>query len=760
LRHRLVLVFIALSLLTAAACDSAHKTDSGPPVNTAAVMATPTRRTPTELQREKVLSSQIKQLLENEHIRKKPVDNEVSRAAFAEYLKSLDPTRVFLLQKDVDALTVHADTMDDELAAGRLTLAELGEQLQNDRIRDAQAMIDKALVQPFDFTNEETLETDGEKRPWCATEAELAERWRKVLELQALQRIERAMETDKALAEAATAPPDADAGTPNADGADAGTPTPPPVAKDFATYEKEARERLQKDYSSRFSRLLQQEHIDEVELFLNAITTIYDPHTTYLAPAQKENFDIQMSGSLEGIGATLQEHESLIKVVSIVPGSASWRQGELEAEDLIMAVAQVGQEPVDVMDMRLRDVVKMIRGPKGTTVTLTIKKPDASVKVISIVRDVVRIEESFAKGAVLTHPKLPVKVGYIDLPSFYGNTRAAPGETPDRHCTDDVAKLLKAFNARGIHHVILDLRGNGGGLLSDAQRMSGLFIKDGSIVQTRDNDGDVKVLEDPDSAIAYDGQLIVMVDSLSASASEILAGAMQDYKRAVIVGTTQTHGKGTVQQLLNLDRMASMDEAPEAIRPLGVFKISLQQFFRVNGDSTQHRGVIPDIQLADPWAYIETGERYYPHSIPWSQADAVSYDTWPKPPALASLKQRSEVRQATNDAFKRVKSRTTLLASRKDQTLETLNRDAWLKQRDTEKKELDALTVEFDKEPVRFKAEQLDYDGAIARQKAQAASPEGKDRKTGQDAPDRFGEGLGKDPWVEEALFILGDMGQ
>lgn len=687
--------------------------------------------------REALVANLIETLLEEDHLRRKPVDDEVSQAAFKVFLERLDPGKLYLLGEQAEALEASADQIDDQLKAGKLALAHQGGKVLRERSVVVQKIIAEHLKEPFDYTLDETHETDAEKRQWCKTEDELKERWRKVLKLGVMSRIMRMEEADKAREEA-------------------GRPAKADAPKTFEERERAAREKLGKDWDARFKRMAQETAIDDVEHFINAVTSVYDPHTVYLPPRRKEDFDIHMSGSLEGIGAVLGVKEHFVEVVRVVPGGASWRQGELEAGDLILSVAQADQDAVDVVDMRLQDVVRLIRGPKGTVVTLTIQKPDDAVKVINITRDVVQIEASYAKGATLEHPDLPGKVGYIDLPSFYGNTRAVRGNTPQRRCTDDVRALLERFAKDKVAGVVLDLRGNGGGLLSAARSMSGLFFEKGPVVQTRSVDGRTEVLKDFDPSTIYDGPVIVLVDRFSASASEILAGALQDYQRAIIVGPSQTHGKGTVQFITALNEVAMERHGmtPAAAGDLGVLKFTRQQFFRVNGASTQHRGIVPDIILPDAMAHVESGERYLDYSIPWSSVDDVSFDAWPKGRGdVKALDAKSKTRQGDSPDFERVRKRIDLFKAQRDRTVETLNFEQWRAQRDKERAELDALKDDGDKAPSRFKVSPINY----ANTPEPPPRPNQGTKTDKEERKDSWEEGLSRDPWLEESLFILRD---
>ena len=361
----------------------------------------------------------------------------------------------------------------------------------------------------------------------AASEQERREAWRKNLKWELLERVDRMEETAKAAEKLAHS----DAGV-----ADAGAALELPPAT-LEGREKKAREELARSYAGRFSRLSKPDPLEAAELFVNAFANAFDPHTLYLAPADEEDFNIQISGSLEGIGAVLSEDEHYISVRELVVGGAAWREGQLEAGDLIMAVKQSDGAPVDVADMRINDVVRMIRGPKGTTVMLTVKKPDKRILPILITRDVVVVEEAYARGALLNAAPKQASVGYINLPSFYGNTRTTRGQTPEREATGDVRALLQHFAKLKAPGVIVDLRGNGGGLLNQATEITGLLIDQGPVVAARNADGELQVLGDDQPGVAFAGHVVVLVDRFSASASEILAGALQDYGRALIVGT-------------------------------------------------------------------------------------------------------------------------------------------------------------------------------------------------------------------------------
>ncbi len=700
-------------------------------------MLTPTWEPLPPEPREVILARTLAELLPTSHLRGTPLNDDLSRQAFELYMEHLDASKLFLLQEHVDLLSAYADLMDDQLKAGDLLLARSGAALFVQRVAVIEKVVAAQLAKPFDFSRDESFETDRDKRRYAKTEQELADLWRRSLKLQVLERIERMEEVAKSLEEAKDLSPEAKASLEK---------SLKEIPEGLEAKEAKARKELSESYSGRFSRLGKLEPLEPAEQFLNAITAVYGPHTQYLAPSDKENFDISMSGSLEGIGAVLSEADHYIEVRELVPGGASWQQGELEAGDLILSVAQQNEDPVDVADMRINEVVRMIRGPRGTVVTLTVKKPDGRIEVIPIKRDVVEIEESYARGAVLQADGQP-PMGYVQLQKFYGNMRARPGSTPERSASEDVRKLVAELAKRKVKGLVIDLRGNGGGLLAGAVDISGLFITTGPVVQTRRSDGEKEVLSDRDPALVFDQDLVVLVDRLSASASEILAAALQDYGRAVIVGTGPTHGKGTVQSVLDLSRAVPGQKAP-----LGVIKLTIQQFYGIDGESTQQRGVVPDVVLPDPFAHVELGERFLEHSMPWDSIDALKYTRWPTPPNLSALGQASQQRIKNVPEFAKLAKRGEFLEQRTKRTLVPLKRETWQQQRAADEKALKESDPGLDKAPSRFSVQPL-----------ADAPPDPEPQDSGRKDPraarlKAWTESTARDPWIAESLNVLEDM--
>ncbi|MBL0217220.1 MAG: carboxy terminal-processing peptidase [Myxococcales bacterium] len=722
----LTLFLAACSAKAPASAETKHDAVAPKPVVASAPVPKggPLASVPGPDPREAALSKTVLELLEQGHLLHKKIDDTVSREAFATYMDRVDAGKMFLLKADRDALAKYADKIDDELNSGSLDLGHDGNKIFTTRVAVVDKMVAELLAKPFDLDNEESFETDSDKLKPAESESELKERWRQRLELEVLERT--------AAMEERLNPPKP---KPSKDKDKKEEPIPPDptlaqIPPTAEGREAKARADLAKTYAARFARLEKPVALDAATDVINAVANTLDPHTLYLPPADKANFEIQMSGSLEGIGASLRERDHNIEIIELIPGGAAARQGGLGPGDIILTVASGGKDPVDVFDMRIDDVVKMIRGPKNSVVTLRVRKPAGTDEVVSITRDVIVIEEAYARGAVLTRKGLPA-FGYIHLPSFYGGSGSG-----QRTSSEDVHKLLSELAAKKVRGVILDLRSNGGGILRDAIDLTGHLIDHGPVVQVQDSRGRKEVLSDDDRGLAFDGQVIVLVDHFSASASEIVAGALQDYRRALIVGTGPTHGKGTVQTLADLDSVGGTQ------LDLGVLKLTIQQFFRVSGSSTQREGVVPDIVLPDPAGHIDAGEQSLPHALPWSKISSAPHDDWKGTWNTPALVLKSAGRVAKHPLLSKVATATAFLRSRKNDTIIPLSRKAWDKRRKDLRTALDAASPDLDKAGPAFAVAGLD--------EAPGAKPDARTT--------RWRENLAKDPWVDECLNILNDM--
>ena len=611
---------------------------------------------PFNFERNQLIAYMVSQQLSARHFGHERINDELSFKIYDLYLRQLDPRKRFLLQADVQGLSGFEKRIDDELKSGDIRLPDLGRRLLDARIREVDAIIDPILDAGFDFNLQESLEADPKKLDFVADKDALRERWRLSLKMQVLDSFFEAFE-DKQKAEPQ-----------KYQQADPGL-HPELMAETMRKVRESSHRAMQ--------RLLQQTRQDHYDRYFDAIARGFDPHSNYMPPTTKEDFDIQMSGSLEGIGALLREDEGLIKVVRVLPGSAAEKQGQLQAEDTILSVADKGGEPVDISEMRIREAVSLIRGPKGSEVVLNVRKPGGGRMSIAIVRDVVQLEETYVKSALL-HTKQGVPIGYIRIPSFYRDFNADDNQGLGRNSTDDTRVLIRQLKAAGIKGLILDLRNNGGGALDDAVNISGLFLPGGPVVQVRDGEGKITVRADQDAAVEYDGLMIVLVNQFSASASEILAAAMQDYSRALVIGSKHTHGKGTVQAMMDLNRYLPLFRTRK-VSDLGALKMTIQKFYRINGGSTQFRGVSPDLVVPSMLDHLESGEQYMDYALPWDQVLPVPYQIW-RGPMLDRIEaqQRGGDWVANSPSFQKIFEESEKAKIRAEQTVVTVSAgDMW-----------------------------------------------------------------------------------
>lgn len=618
--------------------------------------------------KEEAIDQLLMQSISSSHYQPKDVNDDFAEKVFNLYIQRLDYNKKFLIQEDIDVLKKLKPSIIEDVNNGHFVFFNRSFELIAKRIDESKEYYTEILKTSFDFTADETLELDAEKLQFANNKTELKESWRRSLKYQTLAKIVEMKDSqEKAKEKSDTV-----------------------KIKSFEELEIDARKKVLKSNDDWFKRLKKLDRNDRIAVYFNSITGIYDPHTEYYAPKDKANFDISMSGQLEGIGAQLQEKEGFIKVTNIVPGSASWRQGQLKAGDIIVKVAQGEAEPVDITDMQLDDAVQLIRGKKGTEVRLTVKKPDGNTIVIPIIRDIVVMEEAFAKSVILKKGK---NIGYIKLPSFYADFNGRGGHS----CSKDVKAEVEKLKAEKVEGIIIDLRNNGGGSLADVIEIAGLFINKGPVVQVKSRSGIPSVMDDRDPSVVYDGPLTIMVNSNSASASEIMAAAIQDYKRGIIVGTSlSTFGKGTVQRFFDLD-----DYLPaqyDSIKPLGQVKVTTQKFYRINGDATQLKGVTPDIILPDPYYLLEQGEKEQDYPIAWDEIPASTYQVLQPRYSLEKIKANSAKRLKSNSSFILLEEAAKRLKRQKDSTVVSLNYDKYViekKATEAESKKMEALDKEI-----------------------------------------------------------------
>lgn len=663
--------------------------------------------------RNKLIGYMLSKQLPSIHYSDKQVDDELARAIFDLYLKQLDFQKRFLLKQDVEHLRSFAEQIDDNLLRGTIVLPQTGYEILTDRIGRVETMVDSLLTEKVDHSANDTMETDPEKLGFAGDENELKTRWRKILKAQIITRYldleEEYLADEKKI--------------------------------DKEALWQEASDRVAKRFDDFFHRLHQETLQDHYDRFFNAVARAFDPHTNYMAPDRKEDFDIHMRGSLEGIGALLREEDGYIKVVRIIPGSASALEGRLQAEDIILAVAERGEEPVEITDMRLRDAVRLIRGPKGTEVHLTVRKPDGAKDIIAITRDVVQIEETFVKHTVLDADGK--KFGYINIPSFYRDfEKSRYGE--GRNSTQDTRDAIVALRNQGIEGIILDLRNNGGGSLVDAVDITGLFIDEGPIVQVKNSQGMKRVLEDDDETLVYGGPLVVLVNQFSASASEIVAAALQDYRRAIVVGGQHTHGKGTVQTIIDLNENIPLLHL-RRYEDLGALKATIQKFYRVDGGSTQYRGVEPDIVLPSLFQHLKSGEQYLDYSLEWDQDAPAKYATYSdKITDLQEIIDRSRERVKQSQGLVLIEEEAKRSTLRSKQTIIDLDIDSMRAKREEER---------LAREKVGAHMGSLEED-----QSDDTVIPEDLAESDEQTSDAEWLVELDKDPYVAESQMIINDL--
>ena len=628
-----------------------------------------------------IISRVTANILSSKQFRKHPLDDELSKQLLQEYLDMLDPNRMYFTKEDVEEFKQYETDLDDELLSGDISVAFKIYDRLIERLEEYQAFAHDSLKKGFDFTKDESFVYDRKKaeRP---TRAEQKELWRKRLkyDLLAFKLIDRAAKEEVAK--------------------DKKEEEKQKVAK---LWEKSPEERLLKRIDNLVKSIKGKRDVDRLQFFLASLAQIYDPHSLYMAPKAAANFDIAMKNSLVGIGAVLTTDDGYTKISSIIKGGPADKEGHLEAEDRIVAVAQGDNEPVDIVDMPLDDVVQLIRGKKGTVVNLYVLKGNKGLhgvpEVISITRDKVELKNQDAQGDIIevTVNGEKKKIGVIDLPSFYIDFRGAAERKPDyKSCARDVKNILEDFRKKGVDGVIMDLRNNGGGSLSEAIKLTGLFIPKGPIVQVKGPDVDTpQVQSDYDGKSYYSGPLMVLTSKYSASAAEIFAAAIQDYGRGIIVGDAHTHGKGTVQTVLNLNDLLKhwgLKSDP------GTLKITIAKFYRINGESTQMKGVEPDIEIASLTDPMKIGEKYLDHALKWDTITPAHYTHTDLGKTIEALKKASVERRAADPKFKERKEMIARYKETLDRKENSLNEEKRWKEYLEDKKIFDRQAALMKKE--------------------------------------------------------------
>jgi carboxyl-terminal processing protease len=585
---------------------------------------------------EKILHN-VGEMLTEIHYSPKKIDDNFSKEIFKKFLddRYVDENKDILLQSDIQQLKKYETKIDDEIQGGTVQFVPAVSEVVKKRIPETEAIYKEILSKPFDFTKEETVNLDPDKADFPKNEAERKEIWRKRLKYLVLERYSDLL-----------------------DGREKNKGKEGYVVKKDEELEKDARDRVLKAMDRIYDRLkFKVSDDDRFNDFVNIITESMDPHTSFFPPVEKRYFDEQMSGKFYGIGASLKDEDGMIKIGTLLTGSPAWKSGQVNVGDAILKVAEGSAEPTDLTGYVVEDAVKVIRGKKGTEVRLTLRKTDGSVKVISLIRDEIVQDETFARSAVINTAK--GKIGFIYLPEFYADFDNPKGP----RCSDDVRKEIIKLKDQKVDGIVMDLRNNGGGSLYDVVQMVGLFIEGGPVVQVKDRDGKPQVYYDRDKSVLYDGPLAVMVNEFSASASEIFAAAIQDYDRGVIIGSTSTYGKGTVQRNIGLDKTTAFLDPNSDI---GTIKLTLQKFYRINGGSTQLRGVSSDVTLPDLFENSKLREKDNPDALPWDEIQKADYARWKYGLDLSPIRKASSERLRGNEAFNIIRTNGEWLAKEND----------------------------------------------------------------------------------------------
>ena len=673
-------------------------------------------------EKDKLLIDLITYVLEKGHYSPKDMDDAFSRNIYKNFIDDVDPLKRYFLNSDIEEFKQYETAIDDQIKIKDVTFFKLVYTRLTERINQIEKIYPRILELPFNYSIDEELNVDYDKITYPNNIKALENRWRKQLKFTTISNYYDLIEENGTnLNEKST------------EGKSENFENP----KSLSEIEIEARENTKSSMSEYFDFVNDLESKDYFGIFLNTIVEEFDPHTNYFAPSDRDRFELQMSGKLEGIGARLQKKNDYIKIVEVISGGPAWRGEHVEVGDMIMKVRQESEkEAVSIIGMRLDDAVKLIKGPKGTKVILTIKRVDGSIEEEIIIRDVVEIEETYAKSALIK--KEDKNYGLIDLRQFYFDMQ----NYKERNAASDVKKEIIRLKKQGMEGLIIDLRGNGGGSLRTAVDMAGLFIKEGPIVQVASSGSKKEVLNDNDDEIVWNGPLVILVNELSASASEILAAAMQDYKRAIVVGSKQSYGKGTVQNLLDLNQWLRNNEMGD----MGSLKLTTQKFYRVNGGSTQLEGVKSDVVMADRYSYINIGEKDYDNPLPYDKIEPANYEVWNGNIDFEKTISRSIERITKSQQLKLIDENAQWIKNRRDVTTVNLNYESYKKDiesRIDETKKFDSIDNYDNKliyESLPFEIELMKQDSTLFEKRK------------------RWHKSLGNDIYIEECINILKDL--
>lgn len=610
----------------------------------------------TNQNKDRLLLELVSYVLERGHYNPRQIDDNFSKNVFNSYIKGLDNQRRFFLQSDIDNFSKYKERIDDLIKNSDTSFFDLTVEKLFQRIAQVESFYKELLEKPFDFSKQEYINLDFDNLSYVRTLNDLKKRWRMRFKLSSLQIYfdKKQEENDKKEKDNSY------------------------IIRSDLILEKEARESVAENLNIFFENVSQLDRNDWFTVFVNSIALEFDPHTTYYAPQEKDRFDTRISGKFEGIGARLQRKNEQVHIIEIIPGGPVWRDNLLKVGEIILKVAQKDQEPIEIGNMRLDDAVNLIKGPKGTKVYLTVKRVDGIIEEVEIVRDVVELEESYAKSSLII--KDNKTYGLIELPQFYIDF----DDYSNRNAATDVKKEINQLKGENVQGIIIDLRNNGGGSLKTVVDITGYFIKDGPVVQVKSTGGRKEILRDTDSSIIWEGPLVILVNEFSASASEILAAALQDYKRAIVLGSKQTFGKGTVQNMVDLNRIISGSTYGD----LGAVKLTTDKFYRINGGSTQLEGVKSDVVILDRYSYIDLGEKDQENPLSWDYIEPTSYDSWHKEIDYKYMLERSKERMNSSQYISLIEEQAKWVKQKQDEYDYTLNYNNLYKEKEFEKEKI------------------------------------------------------------------------
>ena len=658
----------------------------------------------------------ITYVLDQAHYLDKEINDEFSEKVFDTFLENLDPYKRYFYASDIEEFSKYKYLIDDAFKNPNLDFFELVYKRYTKRMLESEKIFNDILSKPFDFNKNEVCECDFEELDYVKTKDQLFDRWRKLLKIYVIENYHNEIEDDLRKSKE-----DSDF-----------------ILRNPVLIEKKTRETLKETMQQNYAFISEEmQRSDWFSVYINSFVSQYDPNTSYLDPESKDRFDVDMSGNYAGIGARLQKKIDKVEITEVISGGPAWRDNSLEKGDAILKVRQDDEdEPVGILNMRLGEAVKLIKGKKGTKVHLTVKKVDGSVTEVTVKRDIVLLEETYIKSSIVE--KDNNTYGLINIPKFYIDF----DNQSNRDAAKDLRTEIERLKEQGIQGLVIDLRNNGGGALKTVVDMAGMFIKNGPVVQVKYFDKEKQVLSDRDRSVLWTGPLVILVNEGSASASEILAAAMQDYKRAIIIGGNQTWGKGTVQNVFPLNRMVRGNTNGD----LGALRYTTQKYYRINGGSVQLEGVKSDINVPYRYKYLEFGEKDSENPLQWDEIDKVEFDTWNSNFNFEEAITKSNKRMANNEYLKLVDENAKWIKSVRDNKLINLNYDKFKLELEenssiTEKfKALNDYSMNYSFKSLPYELDLIKNDSVLGLKR------------------ERWHKSLNKDFYIDEALNVLSDL--